>query len=145
MTATTNRPTTTPLEDAATGVVDGTATTPRARKPILAASGGPAKRPSAAAHLTDADVEQLGKELDALRDRVIATRGAADAAYIRRVIRIQRTLEVAGRATLLFSKKKTAFVAGKVRDLRTGEVHGDEGELIQTCVNAAAGPVHLDI
>ncbi|KRF48908.1 oxidoreductase [Terrabacter sp. Soil811] len=37
------------------------------------------------------------------------------------------------------------LVAGKVRDLRTGEVHGDEGELIQTCVNAAAGPVHLDI
>ena len=37
------------------------------------------------------------------------------------------------------------LVAGRVRDLRTGEVHGDEGELIQTCVNAAAGPVHLDI
>jgi stearoyl-CoA 9-desaturase NADPH oxidoreductase len=37
------------------------------------------------------------------------------------------------------------LVAGKVRDLRTGEVHGDEGELIQTCVNAAAGPVHLGI
>ena len=36
-------------------------------------------------------------------------------------------------------------VAGQVRDLRTGEVHGDEGELIQTCVSAAAGPVHLDI
>ena len=39
----------------------------------------------------------------------------------------------------------TPLVAGKVRDLRTGEVHGDEGELIQTCINAAAGPVHLDI
>ncbi|HEY9497277.1 MAG TPA: ferredoxin reductase [Intrasporangium sp.] len=39
----------------------------------------------------------------------------------------------------------TPLVAGRVRDLRTGEVHGDEGELIQTCVNAAAGPVHLDI
>lgn len=37
------------------------------------------------------------------------------------------------------------LVAGRVRDLRTGEVHGDEGELIQTCINAAAGPVHLDI
>ncbi|KRC92222.1 fatty acid desaturase [Terrabacter sp. Root85] len=112
MTATTNRPTTTPLEAAATGVAEGTAPTTRNRKPVLAASGGPAKRPSAAAHLSDADVEQLGKELDALRDRVIATRGAADAAYIRRVIRVQRTLEVAGRATLLFSKKRTAFVAG---------------------------------
>ena len=39
----------------------------------------------------------------------------------------------------------TPLVAGRVRDLRTGEVHGDEGELIQTCINAAAGPVHLDI
>ena len=61
---------------------------------------------------SDADVERLGQELDALRDRIIATRGAKDAAYIRRVIRVQRTLEVAGRATLLLSRKKTAFVAG---------------------------------
>jgi stearoyl-CoA 9-desaturase NADPH oxidoreductase len=35
--------------------------------------------------------------------------------------------------------------AGQVRDLRTGEVHGDPGQLIQTCVSAAAGPVNLDI
>jgi ferredoxin-NADP reductase len=39
----------------------------------------------------------------------------------------------------------TPLIAGRVRDLRTGEVHGDEGELIQTCISAAAGPVHLDI
>ncbi|NUO34334.1 MAG: acyl-CoA desaturase [Dermatophilaceae bacterium] len=110
MTATTNRPTVTPTGVSAS--VDGTATTIRPRKPILAASGGPTKRPAAAAHLSDADVERLGQELDALRDRIIASRGAKDAAYIRRVIRIQRTLEVAGRATLLLSKKKTAFVAG---------------------------------
>ncbi len=110
MTATTNRPTTTPT--GAVGTVAGTATTTRPKKPVLAASGGPVKRPSAAAHLSEADVERLGKELDALRDRIIATRGAKDAAYIRRVIRVQRTLEVAGRATLLLSKKKTAFVAG---------------------------------
>ncbi|MDN5790445.1 MAG: ferredoxin reductase [Micrococcales bacterium] len=37
------------------------------------------------------------------------------------------------------------LVAGQVRDLRTGELHGQDGELIQTCINAAAGPVHLDI
>jgi ferredoxin-NADP reductase len=35
--------------------------------------------------------------------------------------------------------------AGQVRDLRTNEVHGDPGQLIQTCVSAAAGPVNLDI
>ncbi|MFC7402595.1 ferredoxin reductase [Citricoccus sp. GCM10030269] len=35
--------------------------------------------------------------------------------------------------------------SGKVMDLRTGEVHGDPGELIQTCVSAAAGPVSLGL
>lgn len=84
----------------------------RPRKPILAAQGGPATRPAAASHLTDEDVARLGAELDAIRDRVIATRGAKDAAYIRRVIRVQRSLEVAGRVTLMFSKRKAAFVAG---------------------------------
>lgn len=35
--------------------------------------------------------------------------------------------------------------SGKVRDLRTGEVHGEEGHLIQTCVSAAAGPVQIEL
>jgi ferredoxin-NADP reductase len=35
--------------------------------------------------------------------------------------------------------------SGRVRDLRTGHEHGDEGELIQTCVSAAAGPVEIDL
>jgi ferredoxin-NADP reductase len=35
--------------------------------------------------------------------------------------------------------------SGRVRDLRTGRVHGDEGELIQTCVSAAAGAVEIDL
>ncbi|MDC5697998.1 acyl-CoA desaturase [Intrasporangium calvum] len=87
-------------------------TQPVRRKPVLAAAGGPSVRPPAAAHLSDEDVERLGAELDAIRDRVMASRGAKDAAYIRRVIKIQRTLELAGRATLLFSRKRAAFVAG---------------------------------
>ena len=37
------------------------------------------------------------------------------------------------------------LLAGQVRDLRTGEVHGEQGQLIQTCISAAAGPVHLEI
>ena len=37
------------------------------------------------------------------------------------------------------------LLAGRVRDLRTGEVHGEEGDLIQTCISAAAGPVELDL
>ncbi len=39
----------------------------------------------------------------------------------------------------------TRLVEGRIRDLRTGEVHGGPGELIQTCVNAAAGPLALDL
>lgn len=35
--------------------------------------------------------------------------------------------------------------SGQVRDLRTGEVHGEEGEIVQTCVSAAAGPVEIDL
>ena len=34
--------------------------------------------------------------------------------------------------------------AGRVRDLRTGAVHGEEGDLVQTCVSAAAGACELD-
>jgi ferredoxin-NADP reductase len=33
--------------------------------------------------------------------------------------------------------------SGEVRDLRTGEVHGAEGEMVRTCVNAPEGPVEI--
>jgi stearoyl-CoA 9-desaturase NADPH oxidoreductase len=38
----------------------------------------------------------------------------------------------------------TRLRSGRVRDLRSGEEHGDEGELIQTCVSAAAGNVEVE-
>jgi linoleoyl-CoA desaturase len=63
-------------------------------------------------HLSDADVEALGRELDALRAEIEESRGADDSAYIRRMIRIQRRLAVAGRITLFASKYKPAFFAG---------------------------------
>jgi len=34
---------------------------------------------------------------------------------------------------------------GQVRDLRTGEVHGEPGDLVQTCINGASGAARLDI
>jgi stearoyl-CoA 9-desaturase NADPH oxidoreductase len=34
---------------------------------------------------------------------------------------------------------------GKVRDLRTGKVHGTEGETIRTCVNAPEGPIEISL
>lgn len=32
---------------------------------------------------------------------------------------------------------------GEVRDLRTGEVHGSEGEMVRTCINAPEGPIEI--
>ena len=37
------------------------------------------------------------------------------------------------------------LASGQVRDLRTGQVHGDPGDLVQTCVSAAAGPVQIEL
>lgn len=39
----------------------------------------------------------------------------------------------------------TPLLSGRVRDLRTGEINETEGDLIQTCISAAAGTCHLDI
>ncbi|MCH9640940.1 MAG: acyl-CoA desaturase [Actinomycetia bacterium] len=65
-----------------------------------------------AGHLTSEDIENLGRELDAIRAEVIAGRGERDAAYIRRVIAGQRKLELASRAILLFSLFPPAWIAG---------------------------------
>ena len=64
------------------------------------------------AHLSDEDIENLGAELDAIRAHVIASRGERDAAYIRKVIDGQRTLELASRAVLLFSLFPPGWIAG---------------------------------
>ncbi len=64
------------------------------------------------AHLSAADVEALGKELDAIRVDIETSRGADDAAYIRKVIAFQRGLEVAGRATLFASLFPPAWFLG---------------------------------
>jgi NADPH-dependent stearoyl-CoA 9-desaturase len=66
------------------------------------------------AHLSDEDIENLGRELDAIREHIIAGRGERDAAYIRKVIDGQRKLELASRAVLLFSLFPPAWVVGTV-------------------------------
>jgi ferredoxin len=35
--------------------------------------------------------------------------------------------------------------SGHVRDLRTGKVYGQEGEVIRTCISAPEGPVEIDL
>ncbi|MBB3675346.1 fatty acid desaturase family protein [Modestobacter versicolor] len=66
------------------------------------------------AHLSAEDIETIGKELDAIRQGVMDDRGESDAAYIRRVIDVQRKLELASRAVLLLSKFPPAWVVGTV-------------------------------
>src|ERR1700747_2182577 len=63
-------------------------------------------------HLSAADIESLGRELDAIRQQVLDTRGERDATYIRRVITAQRTLEASSRVVLLFSLFPPAWLAG---------------------------------
>ncbi|PZG02035.1 fatty acid desaturase family protein [Micromonospora deserti] len=64
------------------------------------------------AHLSAEDIEALGAELDAIRDRVIASRGERDARYIRKVISTQRKLEAGSRVVLLFSLFPPAWIVG---------------------------------
>ena len=64
------------------------------------------------AHLTAEDVEALGHELDALREEILCTRGERDAAYIRKVIGVQRRLELGSRAVLLASLFPPAWIVG---------------------------------
>ena len=63
-------------------------------------------------HLTEEEVEELGRELDQIRADIEESRGDDDAAYINRMIKIQRGLATAGRITLFGSKWKPAFFAG---------------------------------
>ena len=64
------------------------------------------------AHLTDADVEALGAELDALRREIEADRGERDVRYLRRTILAQRALEVAGRLALFGSHRRSLWLLG---------------------------------
>ncbi len=50
--------------------------------------------------LTESQVDELGRELDAIRARVVADLGAEDRDYIYKVVKTQRGLEAAGRAAL---------------------------------------------
>ncbi|SEL95976.1 fatty acid desaturase family protein [Rhodococcus maanshanensis] len=63
-------------------------------------------------HLTEADIEALGRELDEIRRDIEDSRGERDARYIRNVIRLQRVLEAGGRLTLFGSKYRPAWFAG---------------------------------
>jgi linoleoyl-CoA desaturase len=66
------------------------------------------------AHLSAEDIETLGRELDAIREEVIGSRGESDAAYIRSVIDVQRKVEFGSRAVLLLSLFPPAWLVGTI-------------------------------
>lgn len=63
-------------------------------------------------HLTDEEVEQIGRELDEIRSEVEASRGQPDRDYVLRVITLQRRLAAAGRITLFASLFPPAWLLG---------------------------------
>jgi NADPH-dependent stearoyl-CoA 9-desaturase len=64
------------------------------------------------AHLTDADIDNLAVELDAIRLDIEDSLGARDARYIRRTIATQRGLDLTGRLILAGSSKRSAWWTG---------------------------------
>ncbi|MES3041255.1 MAG: acyl-CoA desaturase [Pseudomonadota bacterium] len=54
-------------------------------------------------NLNDEQIEAFGRELDAMREEVLDSRGERDRRYILRVIKVQRSLGVLGRALIFAS------------------------------------------
>ncbi|MFL6156877.1 MAG: fatty acid desaturase family protein, partial [Marmoricola sp.] len=54
-------------------------------------------------HLTEDEIEQLGREFDAIRAEIEESRGDADAAYINKVITTQRWMAAAARIGMIVS------------------------------------------
>ncbi len=64
------------------------------------------------ARLTAEQLEQLGREFDAIHDEVFADLGDRDSRYIRSTIKLHRQLVLAARAMLLGSRYKPLWLAG---------------------------------
>ena len=72
-------------------------------------------------HLTEEEVEQIGRELDAIRQEIEDSRGDDDAAYINRLIKVQRGLAAAARVTLMFSNSTFLTNTRLQRDVNTSK------------------------
>jgi NADPH-dependent stearoyl-CoA 9-desaturase len=64
------------------------------------------------AHLTAAQIEELGREFDAIHDEIYADLGERDAKYIRNTIKLHRYLVLGARAMLLGSRKRSMWLGG---------------------------------
>ncbi|CAG7581516.1 MULTISPECIES: fatty acid desaturase family protein [Rhodococcus] len=74
--------------------------------------GSDGSRNDAPVVLSHDQVEEIGRELDALRDRTVADLGAEDREYIYKIIKAQRGFEVAGRGLMYLGFFPPAWIAG---------------------------------
>jgi NADPH-dependent stearoyl-CoA 9-desaturase len=79
---------------------------PVTRPPLDDGPAGPLAR------LTDAQLEQLGREFDALHEEVFADLGERDARYIRNTIKLHRHLVLGARLALLGSRRRELWWLG---------------------------------
>src|SRR5215218_5904476 len=64
------------------------------------------------ARLSDNQLQELGREFDAIHDEVFAELGDRDRRYITSMIEMHRRLVLAGRVLLLASRRRPAWIAG---------------------------------
>ena len=124
--------------------------------------GGPARGDRASAGAATADPQRLHVERfqpDAQRRRRRARRGRHDPLLRRAPSRRTATASSRSwspaRAPARACRSAAAWASataasggcasGQVRDLRTGRVHGQPGELLRTCINAPEGAVEIDL
>jgi linoleoyl-CoA desaturase len=72
----------------------------------------PGELQSPLARLTPEQIEELGRELDAIHEEVYADLGDRDSRYIRSTIKLHRHLILAARALLMGSRYKPLWLAG---------------------------------
>ncbi len=84
---------------------------PRLDDPPGAAAGA-ASGENPLKRLSAEQIEQLGREFDAIRDDVIGDLGERDARYIRATIRLHRQIALAGRAMLMGSRRRSLWLLG---------------------------------
>ena len=87
-----------------------TATPEPALRPPVDSIAGELESPLA--RLTPEQIEELGREFDAIHDEVFADLGDRDARYIRSTIKLHRHLVLAARALLMGSRYKPLWFAG---------------------------------
>ncbi|HET6570867.1 MAG TPA: acyl-CoA desaturase [Solirubrobacterales bacterium] len=79
---------------------------------MTATSSASTEATSPLSHLSEEQLDELGRELDSIRDRVFADLGERDRRYIESMIAMQRRLAVSARVLLLGSRSRPAWIAG---------------------------------